>query len=210
MTFGLMAAAAHGAAADAQAACEHAGAARGRQGKRSRGVASAVVVVLIAAGCASGEAVQPAQPPVRLIDLDYGPGAAETSEALQDGDARNPRPRAQPHKRLRNTPRPIAAEPEPAAGTAIERQARPRLEVQRLDGAIETLDRRLERYDRSERPSVSEIELYGTSRARHDALIERRLDLERRGLEDERRSAEEGLERRLYEERLYGSSPRPR
>jgi hypothetical protein len=150
-----------------------------------------------------------------MIDLEYGRGPAESAPTTgTDAPDQTLKKGGKPVKRLRAPRRggeQTAAPPDETGRlTAIEREGRLRATLHRLDGDASTLDRQIERYDRRDAPSVGEIDLYGTSRARHDATILRRLDLERRGLEDERRSAGQDLDRLIFEERLRGPSAGPR
>lgn len=177
-------------------------------------VVGAVLACLFTAGCTGGNAPPP-PPPVRLIDLDYGRGAADAAPATDTAaPGEKIKKGAKPVKRLR-APRPGGEQTsvppdETGRETAIEREGRLRTILHRLDGEASSLDRQIERYDRRDRFSVGEIDLYGTSRGRNDATILRRLDLERRGVEDERRSAGQDLDRLIFEERLRGPSAGPR
>lgn len=174
------------------------------EGRRAMG-ATAVLIGLIAAGCAAREA-PPLPPPAPLIYLDYGKEpAGEAAPATEETKVPKAKKKAPPKKRLRAGPRPVEPGSEPQSGTAIERETRLRMDLQRYDSELDVLNRRLESYDRDKLPSVREIQLYGTGRARRDEAINRRTDLERRGVEAERRSTQENLSQQQFQERILGT-----
>lgn len=169
---------------------------------------------LLVAGCAGGDPQQPPAAPVRLIDLEYGRGPAEAAPGAKAAEPEQKKKGQKPAKRLR-APRPIEEQTslppgETGSETDSEQAARLRTAVQRLDGNAAALDRRIEGHERRDRPSASEIELYGASRARHEATIARQLDLERRGIEADRQRAEQDADRLIFEQRLRGPNPERR
>lgn len=87
----------------------------------------------------------------------------------------------------------------------LEKEARVRSELRPLEAESLFLDRRLERFDQGGYGSSRQRSLsYGPGSTRHDELIDQRLDLERRALDEQRGRAEDRLERQIYESTISG------